>query len=385
MRVRLIRLATFVSLAITFSLLCGLYVHAQPEKGSGSVPDGFDELGGFLPESEEAILPEGMTSQNVNDVGNALGEMLSPDRLFRWIGDVVGLQMGTALRLLAFLCGILLLSALFQAIGRGIGTGGVSDAFRFCTTTAVFAAILQAQLSSAEQVEVFLKRLSGLMEAMIPILGSVWAMGGNVTTASSGTAVLGVFLTVCQKVCGETVMPLSCFCMAMALCNALAPEPSLRGISGTVKKCYTFLLGLIMTVLVACLGAQTALTSAADSTTSRAAKLISSTVIPSVGGSVGDTLRTVASGVQYLKSVIGVSGVVFIMLLLLPTLILLLLVRLVFLIAGGMAEMLGCEVEARLLSELSQMWGCMIAVVSMCSVMFILGLWIFVGTVVAVR
>ena len=100
---------------------------------------------------------------------------------------------------------------------------------------------------------------------------------------------------------------------------------------------------------------------------------------------MGDTLRTVASGVQYLKSVIGVSGVVFIMLLLLPTLILLLLVRLVFLIAGGMAEMLGCEVEARLLSELSQMWGCMIAVISMCSVMFILGLWIFVGTVVAVR
>jgi hypothetical protein len=179
-------------------------------------------------------------------------------------------------------------------------------------------------------------------------------------------------------------MPVCGFCTALALCNVLSPEMGIKGFAGAVKKIYTFVLGMIMTVLVASLGSQTALASAADSTVARTAKLVSSTVIPVVGGAVGDTLRTVGAGVQYMKSVVGIGGIVCLFLLTLPTLISLLLTRLVFLLCGGIADLLGCESESRLLGELGSVYGCMIAVVSMTSVMFILALILFVKTVVAV-
>jgi hypothetical protein len=98
---------------------------------------------------------------------------------------------------------------------------------------------------------------------------------------------------------------------------------------------------------------------------------------------VGDTLRTVAGGVSYLKSIVGISGIVFVVLLLLPVLISLVLTRLVFLLTSGVADMLGCETEGKLLSELSSVWGVMIAVVSMCAVMFIFALVIFVRITIA--
>ena len=65
------------------------------------------------------------------------------------------------------------------------------------------------------------------------------------------------------------------------------------------------------------------------------------------------------------------------------TLLSLLMTRLAFLLAGGLSELLGCESEGRLLGELGTVYGFMIAVVSMSSVMFILALSIFVKTTVA--
>ena len=138
-----------------------------------------------------------------------------------------------------------------------------------------------------------------------------------------------------------------------------------------------------MAVLAAILAAQTTLCAAADSVGARTARLVSSTVIPVVGGSVGDTLRTIGTSVQYLKSIAGISGILFLCLLLLPTLLSLIVTRLTFLLSSGVADMLGCESEGRLLSELGSVWGTMIAVVSMCSVMFLLALTLLVRVGVA--
>ena len=209
-------------------------------------------------------------------------------------------------------------------------------------------------------------------------------MGGNVATASAGTGTLYVFLAVCQRVCAASILPICGVMTVLALCGTLSPEIGVRGIAGAIKKIYTFSLGAIMTLLLASLSAGTTLTAAADSTTARAARLAASTAIPIVGGSVGETLRTLSAGVQYMKGIVGFGGVLLLLLLVLPVLLSLIFTRLAFLLSVGVAELLGCDREARLLGELSGIWGTMIAVVAMSAVMFVLALVLFVRTVVAV-
>ncbi|MBO5904569.1 MAG: hypothetical protein J6Q64_04245, partial [Clostridia bacterium] len=91
-----------------------------------------------------------------------------------------------------------------------------------------------------------------------------------------------------------------------------------------------------------------------------------------------------ASGVEYVKSVVGVSGILFVLLLLLPILIELLLTRLAFLLGSGAAELLGCDREGKLLGEIGSVFGTMISVVAMSAVMFILSFVIFAHTAVAI-
>ncbi len=348
------------------------------------VPEGFFDAVEQLPEEITDRLPEGLLSEDPEAVGEAAVELASASYLMEAVLEVLGIELGAALRLLALLCGILILSAVLGVAQRSLGSDGVGNAFGFCTAAAIFSAIFLVLFGHMEQVEAFFERLCALVGTMIPVLGALWAMGGNVATASAGTGGLALFLTLCQNLFAATVIPMVGFCAVMALCNALCPELGVRGLASAVKKIYTFVLGLIMTILLTSLSAQTTLTAAADSLSAKTAKMVSSTVIPIVGGSVGETLRTLASGVQYLKGIVGVGGIVLLFLLLLPTLVSLILTRLVFLLSTGVAEILGCDREGRLLSELGGVYGTMIAVVSMSGVMFMLALHLFVKTVVAV-
>jgi hypothetical protein len=61
-----------------------------------------------------------------------------------------------------------------------------------------------------------------------------------------------------------------------------------------------------------------------------------------------------------------------------------LLKRFVFLILAGIADMLGCSVEARLLEGFGEVYGTALGALCVVSVSFVLGLCIFMRTVVAV-
>ncbi len=357
-----------------------LNVSAHREEG---MPEGYEDLPQYLPDDVRELLPEEIESRSTEEVGQAVEELSDVRYILNIVSEALAPRLRESVAFFAKLVGLLVLAAIFSAVKNSLGSDALSGAVRFCTTSAIFAAIIQTQLEHLKSVQVFFERLTSLMNAMVPIAGTVWAMGGNVTTASSGTATLSVFLLACENMFAKTVMPICCVSIALALCNTMSPEMGLKGFTGAIKKLYTFCLGMIMMLLVSCLGAQTTLTAAADSTTARAAKMVSSTVIPVVGGSVGDTLRTVASSVQYLKSIVGISGIVFIFLLVLPTLLSLLLTRFAFILGTSVAEILGCDSESRLLAELGNVYGCMIAAVSISSVMFILAFNIFVRTVVA--
>lgn len=322
--------------------------------------------------------------ENIEESGQKLMELMKPERIAEEIAGTVGSALPEALSLLAVISGLVIISAVCTHIAEGMTSGSLAAGFGFCSAAAIITAIVSVQYGIIERVGTFFDRLSSLMGSMIPITGVVWAMGGNVGTASVGTAALYALLTATQKLCAETVFPV-CYVMGMsAMCAGLSGGGMLAGFTGAVKKTYNFFVAALMTVLVFALGAQTTIAISADTAAARGAKLLSSTVIPVVGGAVGDTLRTVAGSVQYVKSVVGIGGILFVLAVTLPTLISLLLFRLVFLLTGSMAEALGCQRESRLLSELGNVYGCLVGAVAICSVAFAVALGIFVKCAVAV-
>ena len=203
--------------------------------------------------------------------------------------------------------------------------------------------------------------------ASLPLMGALYAMGGNVATAVASTAGLSVYLTVLEGVIAKSILPFCGICMASALVGGLDPSLRIDTAISTVKKKYTTLLSFLMMLLIAMLSVQTTIAARQDGLAMKSVKFAAGNWIPVVGGSVGELLKTVGGGVGYLRGAVGLSGILLLLLTLLPTLIELFLARCVWQFSASLADLLGCEGEKKLLLEFSSLLGYLIAAVSICS------------------
>ncbi|MBE6553282.1 MAG: hypothetical protein E7666_02955 [Ruminococcaceae bacterium] len=364
------RIVLQLLLALCLLPLIGVSVHAEEASASGEtdrVPSEFSDLLEVLPEELLELLPDGIFSQNTSDVGEAARQMSDFSYLLSTLLSLIGLNLGSCAKMLASVCGLLLLSAILRIMRTSIGNERLGAAFSLCSTLAITLALLRESYLPLADMMAYFQMLGNLTLAAIPLMGALYAMGGNVSAAVASSGGLAAYMTVLEQLVGKSILPFCGICMAFALVRALDPSIRLGALSNTVKKQYSTALGFLMMLLLAMLAAQTTLGAKGDSLTMRSVKFAAGNLIPVVGGSVSELLRTLSAGIGYLRGTVGICATLLLLLTLLPTLIELLLLRGVWQLAASFADLLGCENEKKLLDEFASLLGYLIAAVSICS------------------
>lgn len=357
---------------------------AAGESAGEKVAEGFAGLSDVLPEEILELLPDGFFDGDAENRAEGIRKASRFSYILSVAGHLLGLHLGDALSLFASLLGLLLISALSERVRGLFRSDMIRSAFVLAVSSALLSCVFSLQYRFFEDVMQFFDRLSVLVNGMIPLTALLYAMGGNVTTAVIGNAGFMMFLNLCENFCTAALKSAVGICTALAICSAFTPSLNFTAISNFVKRIYTFSLGFLMLLLSFSLSIQTALTASADSVAMRGAKMLAGSAIPVVGGSVGETLKTVSSSVVFLKNTVGAGGIVLLVLLLLPTLLSLILYRLSLIAASSCADFLGCTRESKLLSSFVTVYGYLLASVSICSVTFIFLLTLFVRCSVAV-
>lgn len=344
----------------------------------------FASLEDVLPEDIVSLLPDGFFDEDPTASAASVRQASRFGYFMGMVANIIGLHLTDALSLFASLLGMIILGALAERIRLLFRTDMLRSAFMLVLSSALLCAVLSLQYRFLSDVFMFFDRLSLLVNGMIPLTGALYAMGGNVSTAVVNHAGMMMFLNLVENFCTVALRAAVGICTALTVCTAFMPSVSFTGLINLVKRVYTFSLGFVMLLLSFSLSVQTTLTAASDSVAMRGAKMLAGTAIPVVGGSVGETLKTVSGSVKFLKSTVGVGGIVIVALLLLPTLISVLVYRMVFITASACADFLGCAREAKLLSGFVTIYGYLLASVAICSVTFIFLLTLFVRCSVAV-
>ena len=322
--------------------------------------------------------------ESQEDFALSVENMTEPTNVMTAVLELTGVELRGSFRLLLLIVGVLIISAVLNTVGGQSESSALKSVMRFCSLGAIFCSVGYIFYSHFFRIEIFFERISVFINGMIPVTTSIWALGGNVTTATAGSATLYCFLNVFEKLWSASAIPVGALLIMLGFCDVLCTELKTGRVVGTVKKIYGFFLGLTMTVLLSSLAAQTTLTAAADSVTARAGRLVTNTVIPIVGGNLGEALRTVAGSVVYLKNIFGIGGIIIIAILTLPIALSIILTRLVFSISSAFADIIGCGEESKLLSSFSDAYGSLLAVVVGVGMMFVLAFCIFIKTIVAV-
>ena len=290
----------------------------------------------------------------------------------------LGLRLPDAVRLLSTLLGLLLISSLLGHLSAAVG-GRAGELTGFIIRLAVAAALVSLTVGVAQTVTTFLSQLNRLCAGMLPVMGTLYVLGGNLTQATVGEGLMLVFLNVAEYLCADVTPAVCGICLSLSLLGALGLRYRMEAIGSWVRKAYTGFLGAITFLLSALLGCQSVLSARADSLRMKGIKYAVGNLLPVAGSAVSGSLGSVAAGVDLLRSICGVCGVLLLGLLLLPVLVELLLFRAVIRLASVAASSLDCAADARLLDDVAELYGYMAGAVSLCSVFFILTLCVLIA------
>ena len=353
-------------------ILCPLQAAAEDGEAV-TMPPAYGDLADAISPELSELLPDGLFSEDPEEALTATTELTDWRYLLNTLLSAVGLHLDGAVRLLCVLVGLTLIAAVCGCLREGLGgTGG--EMFGFCLRLALYTAMILQTAGMVETVTRYFDRLITLTGGMIPVMGVLYALGGNLGQAAVSGELMQVFLVVLQYISAAVTPPVCAVCMSFSLMDALGTRLTLAPLCEQIKKWYASLLGLVMFLLSLALSTQSVLIGQADSIGMKGVKYAVGNAIPMVGGAIAGTLSTVSAGVAAVRGICGVSGLTLVILLLLPMLAELLLARAVIRLTATVASMLACDGEAKLLGEMASLYGYLAAAASICAVVFMIAL-----------
>lgn len=342
----------------------------------------FDAFRAEIPAEVAELLPDEFFSQDMTEVAGAMEELGSVSGVLRFLRELFGVSLREDLALLASLAGLLVLSAILRAFAADLD-GGVGQAFSFCSIGALAVLIFRQSLTGIPRLALYFQNFHTLASSFVPLMGTLYALGGNVRAAAANHAVMAVFLSVAERICSGAVLPVAGACLALTLPDALTGRTTLKPLAALIKRSFTLGLSFLMLLLSFLLGLQTTLAAGADTLALRTVRFAAGSFLPIVGSSVSEALKTVSGSIAYLRTLAGTGGILVVLFLFLPMFVSLLVTRIVFLLTGALAELVGATGEGKLLSELASVYGFFLAVIAALFVMTVFALTIFTHCAVA--
>lgn len=192
----------------------------------------------------------------------------------------------------------------------------------------------------------------GFMEALLPLLISLLAGVGALTSASLFTPLMLFVISSMSIIVKDVVMPLLFLTAALECLNYLSDTYRLSNLAGVLKQAGMMILGFSMMLFIGIITIQGAAGSVADGLALRTAKFATATFVPVVGKVFADTVELVMGASLLLKNAIGIFGVIVVFMICVFPLVKLLSLILVIKISGALVQPLGDEKMAKCLDSM---------------------------------
>jgi len=219
----------------------------------------------------------------------------------------------------------------------------------------------------------------GFMEALLPLMISLLAGVGALTSATLFTPLMLLVVSVTSIIVKDIVLPLLFLTAVLECVNYLSGKYQLSNLTGVLKQAGMVTLGLVLVIFIGIISIQGVAGSVADGLTLRTAKYATATFIPVVGKMFADTVELVMGASLLLKNAVGIFGVVTISLLCALPLVKLISLVTVIKIAGALIQPMGDEKMAKCLDSMGNnlllVFGALLTV----ALMFFLVVTIIIG------
>lgn len=338
-----------------------------------------------LPEEAREALPERVLTElkaGEEADGVELAASLNASYLARLLSSQLKKLYRPALGALSSLLGIVVIAAVLSAVRESF-SGKTAESMRVVISLALALSLYSTVSGVWETVSEALTSVTVFMRAMAPVMSAIYMAGGNISTAASGQGMLFAFLELIEAIGSDGLYPMMQVCFGMALVSHTGLSVRLTGVMNAVKRIFSILLVFLVMMLGTVLAYQNTIMQSADTVLARTVRFAVNSFVPLIGGTAGETVRSVIGSISYLKSTVGSVAAVSVIVLAVKPFLSLILFKCSLWIAGGAARAMNCQPEAEFIGEIGGILDLAGALLLACTLTMLFTLTLFIRAGVA--
>lgn len=243
-----------------------------------------------------------------------------------------------------------------------------------------FITISPYLIASLSDMLAAVKSQHGFMISYIPIFAGITAASGNMSGAVSYNALV-LYASEGIAFLASVILKPLLMCMLVMSCTQ-AINPDLPDLTGMMKRFFTTVIGVVMTVFVGVIGLQTVVGRSTNEIALKAGKYLVSSFVPIIGMSLSESYKSVSVSLSAIRASVGALGIVILIILLSVPIITMLCYKFILGISKWICGLIGSNKLAALMNGLADAYSLCITVLLIYGMMFILstGIIIMMGS-----
>ncbi len=236
-------------------------------------------------------------------------EALSPQKII----DAVTSGISSFIRQLTACFGICIAVIIIaSALSVITSKDGIQSNFELIGTCLVVLMLFSPLTKCFSAVQEHIEAISGFMISFVPTGVMLHTASGNTLSAALMSSALPASITAIQLICVSILLPITKSCLSISAVNSFCSNPALEGLNSALKGIALWICGFTFTVFTGILSLQTILQASADNIAMKGLKYGAAKLIPVAGGMISESMKTVIAGMKYIKNIVGISGILFI-------------------------------------------------------------------------
>ena len=297
---------------------------------------------------------------------------------FEYVSSILKASTSYPKRMLFSILFIIIISCVYRCLSHSIKNEGVADVFDMICNASLSLCVFSITVSAFDVVEKYLSTVSDFSMALTPILGGVCISEGKINEGTVMGVGLSVFVSVCQSFMSGFLIPLLKVIYSFTIFTSFTGDTfDLSGILSFLKKLFSISLGFVTTLFLSVLSYQNIIATRSDMLLSKTVRFSLGNIIPVIGGSLAEALKTVSGAFTLIRASVGSVGVGVVLFITLSSVVMLIVDRLILSFLSGVCSLLGVKKQGRYLSDLSTFYASLSALVLCSSLMLIILLSIF--------
>lgn len=247
----------------------------------------------------KTVFTNGLKDINLIDVFNTLVKVLFKEVVF-------------SSQLMRQLLVTALLAAVLNQLQLSVEDKGIINIGLLVCFLVIMYVGLQSFRSALTLAYQSLDDMVSFMYALLPMLATLVASVGGITSAAMFHPVLIAVVSGVAFLIRTILFPLLNVGAVVGLLAHLSPDFPLTRLSGLIKHAATMLLSFAFTIFLGVLAVRGAIAPVADGVALRAAKFLTSNVVPVIGSMFANAVEVVVGGSLLIKNTVGMFGMLII-------------------------------------------------------------------------